>query len=944
MGSILALSPLSSDIVQKGAKHRSDSSSSCSSSHSSAPYTIYNPGNCKTFDYVIVGGGTAGSEMAYYLSNDNKTSVLVLEEGPNKDLDPVIQNLDYPPGNISSNVNAQAQMSSILRHSYYHEWFTIPMFGLLAPPVQNRPILYGGARVGGGTSSTNTMLWVRPGPQVLDEWVALTGDPEYGMGYIPYGTSTKMLQNFKDIETYLPYDPSEPELYWHAYGDNVPTENTIFNRQQSNQTGSDIFANTVQNYTIAVFGSNWVPNVDTFAGPSPFAPFAPGPAYDRNNPNYQFHVTGKVPVEQRSDTTRSSSSREFLLAVNSPDAPQAPNEPVVYRDYDKKEDFGINGRRLHVIYESTVLNIKWKKGKRPTDEVKAHSLTYLQDGVEHTAKIGKKLILCAGINSAAILLKNGVGPAAQLADAGIALVVENDNVGQGIQNHPIVTYAIAQSPIDGIVHTVSSRGRIGNTAMLRLNNVTNLNVGDYINISGVGAYESVAATGSGNEFNAQGYNVLNAQIQSISGNDITYYNVGDQETFVPGNNATLSTGAAVSSRVIKVDQFRAGTNTNNPWFAKLPYGWDGLDGGINPANLARPAKYGLVGSVNGNAISPFLWFPASRGTITVLNDDPLHPVKVDLGYLADPSDMTSYIAISRKLVDMIDYQRSQTGGNNLNYDIGTAPSRATILGTAGAAVTQRARSANVATLSFSTPPGVTISVGTLITVTGVPDPSFNATSVAVTAVTSTSVSYANVGANVATTSSTGNIMVDNVTFRQRTNGIATITLAAAPATAISVGGFVTVTDVPDASFNMAGAFVTAVTSNSVSYANPGPDVVSTASIGSVSDEAALVTFIRNAYSQNHHYACSCRMRDTKENGGVVDAYGNVFDTKNVMVCDVSAFPENVDANTAGMCYAFTKKIINDLLSGRNPKSPNAFSMSAEKKAHKKKHAKHAKHK
>ena len=678
MGATITLSSLTTPMLavntpaRLGGKryisHYLDNSSSSSSSHHS--HKKHHHDECDTYDYVIVGAGTAGCLMAYYLTNDKKTKVLVLEEGPNVDLDPVVQNLDYPPGNTSSNVNAQAQMSTILRHSFYHEWFTIPMFGLNAPPVQNRPILYGGARVGGGTSSTNTMLWVRPGPQVLEEWVALTGDPEYGMGYIPYGTSTKMLKHFKEIETYLPYNPSEPELYWHSYGHNTPLDNTIFNRQQSNQTGSDIFANTVQNFTIATFGANWVPNVDTFAGPSPFAPFAPGPAYDRNNPNYQFHVTGKVPVQQRSDTTRSSSSREFLLAVNSPDAPQAPNEPVVFRDYDKKEDNGIDGRRLKVIYESTVLNIDWKKGKRPTDEVKARSITYLRQGKEHTAKIGKKLILCAGINSAAVLLRNGVGPAAQLQAAGIPLVIENDSVGQGIQNHPIVTYAIAQAPIDGIVRTVTSRGRVGNTATLRLNNVTNLNVGDYINISGVGAFESVAETGSGNEFNATGYNVNNTKILSISGNDITYYNVGDQETFVAGNNATLSTGGAVSSRVIKVDQFRAGTNTNNPWFAKLPYGWDGLDGGITPANLAKPAKYGIAGSVNGSALSPFLWFPASRGAITVLNNDPLHPIKVDLGYLADPSDVTSYIAISRRIVELIDYQRSQTGGKNLNYDIG----------------------------------------------------------------------------------------------------------------------------------------------------------------------------------------------------------------------------------------------------------------------------------
>ncbi|WP_442951525.1 NAD(P)-binding protein [Paenibacillus sp. GYB004] len=40
-----------------------------------------------TFDYVVIGTGPAGAVIAKTLSDDRKTSVLVLEAGENKDND-----------------------------------------------------------------------------------------------------------------------------------------------------------------------------------------------------------------------------------------------------------------------------------------------------------------------------------------------------------------------------------------------------------------------------------------------------------------------------------------------------------------------------------------------------------------------------------------------------------------------------------------------------------------------------------------------------------------------------------------------------------------------------------------------------------------------------------------------------------------------------------------
>ena len=50
----------------------------------------------KTFDYIIVGGGTAGLTVAGRLTEDANISVLVIEAGPDNRTSPLESVVDFP--------------------------------------------------------------------------------------------------------------------------------------------------------------------------------------------------------------------------------------------------------------------------------------------------------------------------------------------------------------------------------------------------------------------------------------------------------------------------------------------------------------------------------------------------------------------------------------------------------------------------------------------------------------------------------------------------------------------------------------------------------------------------------------------------------------------------------------------------------------------------------
>ncbi len=155
------------------------------------------------FDYIIIGGGSAGCVLANRLSADSNNRVCLLETGPH-DNTPLVST---PIGVIG------------LMDSKKYNW----MFNSEPEPTQNDRIIYcPRGKVLGGSSAVNAMLYTRGTPSDYNHWASLGNKGWAYEDILPYFKSTQHQERGADD-----YHGSDGELNVAEGRSNHPLGETL---------------------------------------------------------------------------------------------------------------------------------------------------------------------------------------------------------------------------------------------------------------------------------------------------------------------------------------------------------------------------------------------------------------------------------------------------------------------------------------------------------------------------------------------------------------------------------------------------------------------------------------------------------------------------------------------------------------------------------------------
>ncbi|MEA3505244.1 MAG: GMC family oxidoreductase N-terminal domain-containing protein, partial [Bacteroidota bacterium] len=110
------------------------------------------------YDYIIIGGGSAGAVLANRLSKDPKNNVLVLEAG-------------RPDYTLDFRIHMPAALSYLLNGTFYNWAYSSDE----EPHMNNRKIEQPRGKVLGGSSAINGMIWIRGNKLDYKKWAQIEG-------------------------------------------------------------------------------------------------------------------------------------------------------------------------------------------------------------------------------------------------------------------------------------------------------------------------------------------------------------------------------------------------------------------------------------------------------------------------------------------------------------------------------------------------------------------------------------------------------------------------------------------------------------------------------------------------------------------------------------------------------------------------------------------------
>ncbi|KAK4038038.1 hypothetical protein C8A01DRAFT_37997 [Parachaetomium inaequale] len=315
------------------------------------------------FDYIVVGGGTAGLVVANRLTEDSNVRVLVVEAGADRTADPLV----LTPGLVGA-----------LYGKEEYDWnFCSPP----QPTLNNRCINQSRGKMLGGSSALNFLMLLFPSKGNLDSWAAL-GNPSWN-----YGALAPYFRKFATVHT-------PPQSARDLLG------LTYLNEGLAKGDGP-IHVSYSEGY--GVTNKAWM---KTFAdlGLEVSADPRDGKALGA----FQNHASIDPATHTRSYA---------CTGYYTPEVAKRPNLVVLTETLVNR-----------VIFDST-----------GEDAVATGVEILTKDGQKKQVSASAEVILAAGaLQTPQILELSGVGSRELLEEHNIPVVVENANVGEHLQDHPIV--------------------------------------------------------------------------------------------------------------------------------------------------------------------------------------------------------------------------------------------------------------------------------------------------------------------------------------------------------------------------------------------------------------------------------------------------------------------------------------------------------------------------
>ncbi|KAL2194109.1 hypothetical protein P885DRAFT_43842 [Corynascus similis CBS 632.67] len=316
------------------------------------------------FDYIVVGGGTAGLVIANRLSEDSNVRVLVIEAGADRTADPLV----LTPGLVAA-----------LYGKDEYDW------NFISPPqptLNNRCINQARGKMLGGSSGLNFMMLLYPSKGNIDAWAAL-GNPSWN-----YDTLAPYLRKFATVH-------APPQSARDLLG------LTYLNKDLATGDGP-IQVSYSEGY--GVTNKAWL---ETFA--SLGLEISTDPRDGNALGAFQNHASIDPATHTRSYAT---------TGYYSPEVAKRPN--------------------LVVLTETLVSRILFDTASGG-DAVATGVEIITKNGEKKQVSTSSEVILAAGaLQSPQILELSGVGGRELLEKHNIPVVVENPNVGEHVQDHPIV--------------------------------------------------------------------------------------------------------------------------------------------------------------------------------------------------------------------------------------------------------------------------------------------------------------------------------------------------------------------------------------------------------------------------------------------------------------------------------------------------------------------------